>query len=104
MPFEAGISGNPKGRPKGIKDRRHLFTLELFEETNGEVKCLFKSFLKSGLEGDFHKGAKVLDFMLVKPSNNDNTNTEEENEKSNVKLSSEDLKALAAILEGKKSE
>ena len=48
MAFKKGQSGNPKGRPKGIKDRRAVYR-ELLEP---HTQALLKKAVDLALEGD----------------------------------------------------
>lgn len=57
MPFEKGTSGNPSGRPKGVKSR-----------TSEEIRALLLDFLDSNIEtlqAEFNKldAEKKLNFI-----------------------------------------
>jgi len=65
MPFKKGQSGNPAGRPKGIKDRRRKF-LEMDEN---EVGTILRNAIDMAMEGDVQMVKYVLDRLWpVKPS------------------------------------
>jgi polyhydroxyalkanoate synthesis regulator phasin len=48
MKFEKGKSGNPKGRPKGIRDRRVKYR----EQLEKHADSLIQKIVELGLEGD----------------------------------------------------
>lgn len=64
MPFEKGESGNVKGRPKGVKDRRSIFR-ELVEPHKDK---LMQKAVDMALSGNEQMLRLLLDRMLpVKP-------------------------------------
>lgn len=67
MTFEKGQSGNPEGRPKGIKDKRTLF-VEIIESRKKE---LLNKALDMALTGDQRMMRLLLDRLLpAKPKDN----------------------------------
>src|SRR5262249_35637712 len=48
-PFEPGQSGNPKGRPKGSRNRASLIAEQLLD---GEVETLTRTIIKKASDGD----------------------------------------------------
>ena len=48
-PFERGKSGNPKGRPKGARNRATILAENLL---NGEVESIVRKAIDKALEGD----------------------------------------------------
>jgi len=67
MKFKKGKSGNPNGRPKGIKDRRVLFA-DLIEDHKEE---LLQTAINLALEGDEQMLKLLLERLLpAKPRDN----------------------------------
>ena len=66
MKFQQGISGNPSGRPKGIKDRRTVYT----ETIEAMVPELLDALKKRALNGDIAAIKLMLDRVLpaLKPA------------------------------------
>ena len=48
-PFRKGQSGNPKGRPKGSRNKTTLIAQALLE---GEAECLIRKVVERALQGD----------------------------------------------------
>jgi len=48
-PFEKGLSGNPKGRPKGNRNRATVMAQALLD---GEAEALIRKVVQLALEGD----------------------------------------------------
>ncbi|MCU7807824.1 MAG: hypothetical protein KZQ73_08165, partial [Candidatus Thiodiazotropha sp. (ex Semelilucina semeliformis)] len=48
MTFKKGKSGNPKGRPKGVADRRTLFRKHI----ESKAEDLIKKVVEMALDGD----------------------------------------------------
>ena len=55
MQFTTGVSGNPAGRPRGIKDKRHRFN-EAIESMIPEV---LESVFQKAIAGDMTESARV---------------------------------------------
>jgi hypothetical protein len=69
--FQSGQSGNPEGRPKGIKDKRTLF-VEIIESRKEE---LLNKALDMALAGDQQMMRVLLDRLLpAKPKDNQLSN------------------------------
>jgi hypothetical protein len=67
MPFEPGISGNPEGRPKGIRDNRVLFA----DMLNDHKDALFNKAVEMALNGNEQMLKLLLERMLpAKPKSN----------------------------------
>jgi len=49
MQFQKGESGNPAGRPRGIRDKRALLAEQLFE---GDAEAVIKTALELAKKGD----------------------------------------------------
>ncbi|WP_405238886.1 DUF5681 domain-containing protein [Lentisalinibacter orientalis] len=64
MPFQKGKSGNPKGRPKGIKDSRIRFR----EAMEKDLPDVIAAMLRAAKEGDVSAGRAILDKTLPSPS------------------------------------
>ena len=60
MQFTKGASGNPAGRPKGIKDKRHRFN-EAIESMIPEV---LESVFQKAIAGDMTAAKMLLDRSL----------------------------------------
>ena len=61
MQFIKGVSGNPAGRPKGIKDKRHRYA----ESIESMIPEVLESVFQKAVAGDM-AAAK----MLLCPSSN----------------------------------
>ena len=60
MKFQPGISGNPSGRPRGIKDRRTTYT----ETIESMVPSLLEVLQSKALAGDLTAIKMLLDRVL----------------------------------------
>jgi hypothetical protein len=60
-PFERGRSGNPRGRPKG---HRNKATMAIEELLDGEPEALARKVIEKGLEGDMAALRLCLDRLL----------------------------------------
>ncbi len=60
MPFEKGISGNPAGRPKGVKDKRRKF-LELAES---DLKTIADKAIELAKDGNTQMIKLILERVL----------------------------------------
>ncbi len=60
MQFTKGVSGNPAGRPRGIKDKRHVFN-EAIESMIPEV---LESVFQKAVAGDMTAAKMLLDRSL----------------------------------------
>ena len=64
MPFQPGVSGNPLGRPSGIKSKRTLLVEQLFE---GDALAVGKKALKMALAGNEVCIILILDRVAPAP-------------------------------------
>lgn len=60
MPFEKGASGNPRGRPKGIRDRRH----DLRDRLTARAPELVDKAVDLALAGDIQAIRLCLDRVI----------------------------------------
>ena len=60
MQFIKGVSGNPAGRPKGIKDKRHLYA----ESIDAMIPQVLESVYQKALAGDMTAAKMLLDRTL----------------------------------------
>ena len=60
MQFTKGASGNPAGRPKGIKDRRHRFN----EAIESMIPQVLDSVFQKAIAGDMTAAKMLLDRTL----------------------------------------
>ena len=60
MQFTKGVSGNPAGRPKGIKDKRHRYA----ESIEGMIPQVLESVYQKALAGDMTAARMLLDRIL----------------------------------------
>ena len=60
MQFIKGVSGNPAGRPKGIKDKRHLYA----ESIDAMIPQVIESVYQKALAGDMTAAKMLLDRTL----------------------------------------
>lgn len=60
MQFIKGVSGNPAGRPKGIKDKRHLYA----ESIDAMIPQVLESVYQKALAGDMTAARMLLDRTL----------------------------------------
>jgi len=78
--FQKGQSGNPNGRPKGSKNISTILGERLFSKVsimeNGRrkqitmVEALFRTLLKSGLEGDVRAQDRLIKLLPMVEANN----------------------------------
>ena len=57
MQFTKGASGNPAGRPKGIKDKRHRFN----EAIESMIPDVLESVFQKAVAGDMTAAKMLLD-------------------------------------------
>lgn len=74
IPFAKGKSGNPKGRPKGMKNFDTVFMNalhKLAEKNNKEAEDIFLEIVANGLkmarEGDFRYYSDLMSRLFGKP-------------------------------------
>ena len=60
MQFTKGVSGNPTGRPKGIKDKRHRFN----EAIESMIPDVLESVFQKAVAGDMTAAKMLLDRTL----------------------------------------
>ena len=60
MQFTKGLSGNPAGRPKGIKDKRHRFN----EAIESMIPDVLESVFQKAVAGDMTAAKILLDRSL----------------------------------------
>ena len=60
MQFTKGVSGNPAGRPKGIKDKRHRYA----ESIDAMIPQVLESVYQKALAGDMTAAKMLLDRTL----------------------------------------
>ena len=60
MQFTKGASGNPAGRPRGIKDKRHRFN----EAIESMIPAVLESVFKKAVGGDMTAAKMLLDRSL----------------------------------------
>lgn len=67
-PFPKGVSGNPKGRPKGAKSRSTIVREWLEMETDGEpnIDRVMRALIKKASEGDIPAIKEALDSAFGK--------------------------------------
>jgi hypothetical protein len=58
--FIKGVSGNPAGRPKGIKDKRHFYA----ESIDAMIPQVLESVYQKALAGDMTAARMLLDRTL----------------------------------------
>lgn len=73
--FKKGVSGNPKGRPKGVKNRITLLKQSLEHQLRNEASEHMSDVLATAIElaksGDRQMIKLLLDAHLSKPTSND---------------------------------
>ena len=60
MQFTKGFSGNPAGRPRGIKDKRHYYA----ESIESMIPQVLESIYQKALAGDMTAARMLLDRSL----------------------------------------
>jgi propanediol dehydratase small subunit len=60
MQFTTGVSGNPAGRPKGIKDKRHRYS----EAIESMIPKVLDSVFQKAIAGDMTAAKMLLDRTL----------------------------------------
>ena len=60
MQFSKGVSGNPAGRPKGIKDKRHRYS----EAIDSMIPQVLDSVFQKAIAGDMTAAKMLLDRTL----------------------------------------
>ena len=60
MQFSKGVSGNPAGRPKGIKDKRHRYS----EAIDSMIPQVLDSVFQRAIAGDMTAARMLLDRTL----------------------------------------
>ena len=60
MQFIKGVSGNPTGRPRGIKDKRHFYA----ESIDAMIPQVLESVYQKALAGDMTAARMLLDRTL----------------------------------------
>ena len=60
MQFTKGVSGNPAGRPRGIKDKRHYYA----ESIESMIPQVLESIYQKALAGDMTAARMLLDRSL----------------------------------------
>jgi hypothetical protein len=65
MAFEPGKSGNPKGRPKGVKDKRLMLKELSLENANGEAEKSLQFLVDVRNNGKASWGVRIEAAKLV---------------------------------------
>ncbi len=60
---------NPKGRPKGLRDKRHMFNEELMLEyhENGDARRVMEVIKKHALDGNVKAAGLFCHYIFFKP-------------------------------------
>jgi len=94
MTFKKGESGNPAGRPPGIKNRSTLLAQAMFE---GEAEAVIRTAIDKAKEGDAGALRLCLDRMAPRLRSRQQTNPFD---LPHLKTTADLLPALAAIASG----
>ena len=102
MPFQAGQSGNPKGRPKGVFNRKTRFQEALAQFDGEHVGKLLTTLYEEGVKGDITSAKIFLDYVLSKADKQITFGFDEQDDKDNSleHLRDIQLKALCDISQG----
>ena len=95
MQFTKGVSGNPAGRPKGIKDKRHRYS----EAIDSMIPQVLDSVFQRAIAGDMTAAKMLLDRTL--PNKRPEQERVEISHTGNISLDAQNV--LRSVLDGEVS-
>ena len=95
MQFTKGVSGNPTGRPKGIKDKRHRYS----EAIDSMIPQVLDSVFQRAIAGDMTAAKMLLDRTL--PNKRPEQERVEISHTGNISLDAQNV--LRSVLDGEVS-
>ena len=97
MPFQAGQSGNPKGRPKGALNKKTRFDAALHSFGEHHIENILNVLYEEGMGGDISASKIFLEYLLPKAEKR--YEVLEENKQDLSSLTDEELDTISNILE-----